>query len=100
MAESKQNKDLLDEQFMQPKSENLSDDFAPLKIYLLKRIFSVGYDEFDGKVIIASSAKAARKIANMRYGNEGPIWENANQVLCKEIIPDMPMVVLASFKAG
>ena len=76
------------------------EDFAPYKIYLLKRIFSVGYDEYSGKVVIASSAKAARKIANLKYGEEGPLWDDSNQVMCKEITLTMPLVVLESFKAG
>ena len=77
-----------------------SEDFKPYKIYLLKRIFGVGYDEFDGKVIIASSAKAARKIANIKYGDEGPLWTDANQVLCREIPLTKSLVVLESFRAG
>ena len=83
----------------QMKSE-MPDDFAPYKIYLLKRIFGVGYDEYDGKVIIASSAKAARKIANLKYGCEGPIWNDSSQVLCREITLTLPLVVLESFRAG
>lgn len=75
-------------------------NFKPYKIYLLKRIFVPGYDEYDGKVIIASSAKAARKIANLKHANEGPIWTDAKQVLCREITLTMPMIVLDSFKAG
>jgi len=89
----------------EPKSQNESSEttipaFEPYKIYLLKRIFVAGYDEYDGKVIIASSAKAARKIANLKTGDEGKIWGNVNLVLCKEINLDEPLVVLESFKAG
>ena len=75
-------------------------DFKPYKIYLLKRIFAFDDNEYDGKVIVASSAKAARKIANLRYGGEGPIWTDAKQVLCREITLTMPLVVLESFNAG
>ncbi len=83
------------------KSNNdMPEDFAPYKIYLLKRIFAPGYDEYDGKVIIASSAKAARKIANLKYGDEGAIWVDVNQVLCREIPLTMPLIVLESFNAG
>ena len=74
--------------------------FEPFKIYLLKRIFVAGYDEFDGKVIIASSSKSARKLANLKVGDEGKIWTNSNLVLCKEISLDESLVVLESFKAG
>lgn len=72
----------------------------PFKIYLLKRIFVAGPDEFDGKVIIASSAKAARKIANLKTGDEGKIWTDSNLVMCKEINLNDTLVVLESFKAG
>jgi len=100
MDQSKQNNGLTDEQFMHPKSVSFPEDFTLMKIYLLKRIFSVGWDEYDGKVIIASSAKAARKIANLRVGEEGQIWDNPKLVLCQEIDLTMPMVVLTSFKNG
>ena len=75
-------------------------EVKPYKIYLLKRIFAPGYDEYDGKVIIASSAKAARKIANLRPADEGKIWTDTKQVLCREITLTMPLVVLESFNAG
>lgn len=70
------------------------------KIYLLKRIFSVGYGEYEGKVIVASSAKVARKMANLEYGDEGPIWTDSSQVMCREIVLTIPMIVIESFKAG
>jgi len=115
MDQSKLNNGFDDEQFKQPKKDYIDENLicvsalhdsgpynglAPYKIYLLKRIFSVGYDEYDGKVVIASNAKAARKMANLKFGEEGPIWADANLVLCKEIIFDGPMVVLESFRAG
>lgn len=76
------------------------DDFEPYKVYLLKRIFAVGYDEYIGKVIIASSAKAARKMANLKYGDEGAIWTDPKQVLCLEITLTSPLIVLEAFNAG
>lgn len=80
--------------------DQIPENIKPYKIYLLKRIFAVNYDEYDGKIIIASSAKAARKLANLKYGDEGPIWIDRNQVMCKEVGLNMSMVVLESFKAG
>lgn len=74
--------------------------FEPFKIYLLKRIFVAGYDEFRGKVIIASSAKAARKIANLKTGDEGKIWTDTNQVMCKEIMLTEAAIVLEDFNNG
>ena len=81
-------------------TDQKTEEFVPYKIYILKRIFAVDYDEYYGKVIIASSAKAARKLANLKYGDEGAIWCDSTQVLCKEIPLTKPMVVLESFKAG
>ena len=75
-------------------------DFVSYKVYLLTRIFVPGYDEYRGKVIVASSAKAARKIANLSIGDEGQIWTDANQVLCKEIPLTNPLIVLTDFNAG
>lgn len=74
--------------------------FATYKIYLLKRIFVAGYDEYKGKVIIASSAKAARALANLRTGDEGQIWNDSKKVLCKELPLVEPMIVLEDFNAG
>lgn len=87
-------------QIQSKSNEQTPEDFEAYKIYLLKRIFAAGYDEYDGKVIIASSAKAARKIANLKYGDEGEIWADSKQVLCQEISLTMPLVVLESFNAG
>lgn len=81
-------------------TEQKQEDFETYKIYLLKRIFVAGHDEYTGKVIIASSAKAARKIANLKYADEGPIWTDVNQVMCKELTLNKPLVVLESFNAG
>ena len=89
--QTKTNNESLDEQ---------SKELGSYKIYLLKRIFSVGYDEYEGKVIIASSAKAARKMANIKYADEGPIWTDSSQVICKEISLTMPLIVLEAFKRG
>lgn len=77
-----------------------AEDLKSNKIYMLKRIFSVGYDEYEGKVIVALSTKEARKMANLKHGDEGPIWTDSNQVMCKEITLNKAMVVLESFKAA
>jgi hypothetical protein len=98
--QSKSSNGLSNEQFVLPKAEQELETAGQCKIYLLKRIFSVGYDEFDGKVVIAPSAKAARKLANMRYGDEGPVWADPKKVFCQEIDLTVSLVVLESFKAG
>ena len=89
-----------DEQFVEPEALESLEPFESYKVYLLKRIFASGYDEYVGKVIVASSAKAARKLANLKYGGEGPIWTDSNQVLCREITLTMPLIVLEAFRAG
>jgi hypothetical protein len=81
-------------------SKEPPEDFESYKIYLLRRLLDVGYDEYEAKVIVASSAKAARAIANMRTGDEGPIWKDASKVSCIGIKPTEPMVVLTAFKNG
>jgi hypothetical protein len=70
------------------------------KIYLLKRIYSPNYGEFVAKVIVASSAKEARKMANTKTGDEGPSWTNSDQVICKEISTKKAQIVLEDFMAG
>ena len=75
-------------------------DFQEYKVYLLRRLLDVGLDEYEGKVIIASSAKAARNVANLKTGDEGKIWTDPSKVACIEIKTDEPSVVLTAFKAG
>lgn len=70
------------------------------KIFLLKRVFAAGYDEYIGKVVIAPDAKAARYLANIKYGEEGPIWINTSLVSCTEIKLDKSLIVLESLNAG
>lgn len=94
MDSLKPNNGLSDDQFKQP------DVKETYKIYILKRIFSVDYDEYSGKVIIASSPKAARALANLRVGDEGKIWTDPNLVMCKELSLNEPAIVLQAFKEG
>ncbi len=100
MDQSKSSNGLSNEQFVLPKAPQDVDNVGPCKIYLLKRIFSVGYDEYDGKVVIAPSAKVARRMANIRYGDEGAIWVDPKQVFCQEIDLTVPLIVLESFKGS
>ena len=39
-----------------------------MNIYLLNRSEACGYDEYDAKVIVATSKDEARKLANMKEG--------------------------------
>jgi len=71
-----------------------------MNIYLLNRSEACGYDEYDAKVIVATSKDEARKLANMKVGNEGRIWEDPSQVHCNIIDSESIGVVLESFNAG
>ena len=72
-----------------------------MKLWLLKRIGQISYDEYDGKVVRASDSDAARQIANMKVGDEGSIWTDENLVSCVEIDGDGdPDVLFESFNAG
>ncbi len=70
-----------------------------MKIWILKRD-DHGYDEYDGKVIVAKNAKRAREIANENTGDEGRIWTDAALVSCEEIKATEEGEVLGSFNAG
>jgi hypothetical protein len=70
-------------------------------IYLLRQIGMVGYDQYDAKIIRASSEYEARKIANETTGDEGQIWTDSTKVSCvlvKSI--GKPEAILESFCAG
>ena len=72
-----------------------------MKLWLLKRIGRISYDEYNGKVVRASDSDAARQIANMKVGDEGNIWTDDNLVSCVEIDGNGdPDVLLESFNAG
>ncbi len=71
-----------------------------MKIYILTRIAQFSYDEYDAKVVIAKNEMHARELANVKYGDEGGIWQDDNLVRCSEINKNREGVVLASFNAG
>jgi hypothetical protein len=75
-------------------------DNEKLCLFSLKQINKPGYDEYYAKVIIAENHGQARKLANIRTGDEGQIWEDITLVSCTEIPMDYPGIVLEAFKNG
>lgn len=71
-----------------------------LNIYLLYRLDSVGLDEYDAKVVIASTEWEARELANVKTADEGPIWNDPTKVVCANLDLHVARVVLESFRAG
>lgn len=71
------------------------------KLYLLKRINRLGYDEYDGFLISADSESEARSLC--KYADEGDIWGDSSEVSCKEVAPyteEPKGIVLERFNAG
>jgi len=64
-----------------------------MKIFLVKRTDSTGWDEYDSFVIVADSKEEAIKLAD---GEE----KNAKGWIAKEVIADALRIVLSSFNAG
>jgi len=71
-----------------------------MNVYLLYRIDSVGYDEYEAKVIIAFTESEARSLANVKTADEGPIWNDPTKVACANLDLTVARVVLEAFKAG
>jgi hypothetical protein len=71
-----------------------------MRIFLLKRVESVDWGEYAGKVIVAKSEVRAREIANLSVGDEGHIWDDPQKVSCVVVDKTVEGVVLEDFKAG
>ena len=73
-----------------------------MNIYLLEREDGVGYDEYDGFVIIERTEQNAREKANSQPGAEGQIWANETKVRCQKVgTSNLPAgVLLGSYNAG
>lgn len=70
-------------------------------IWKLTRKDSVGYDEYESKIVRAKSEKEARRIANKKVGDEGPLWEDPTYVSCERVLVHGPSKeLLGSFNAG
>jgi hypothetical protein len=71
-------------------------------IYKLTRTGNdVGYDEYDAKIVRAGREQEARRIANLRTGDEGAVWDNPDRVDCVavDLVGDSEEI-LGSFCAG
>jgi hypothetical protein len=70
-------------------------------IYLLKRADEIGWDEYEGKIVRASSEQEARDIANQKTGDEGQIWSNPERVTCEPCDAEGASgALLEAFRAG
>lgn len=70
-------------------------------IYLLSRPGHIDYDEYDSKVVRATSEREARALANAQVGDEGNIWEDSSEVNCEVVDPEgQPGVISSSFHVG
>jgi len=76
-----------------------------MNVYLVKRTGRVGYDEYDGVVVVAESEANAIELAYEyspldevnRYGS---FTQDGSNVTVHPVQPDERRVVLASFNAG
>jgi len=71
-----------------------------MNVYLLYRLDYIGFDEYEAKVIIARTEGEARTLANAKYADEGPIWNDPTKVVCTNLDLHVARVVLESFRAG
>ncbi len=74
-----------------------------MKLFLLKRLDDVQYDEYRNCVVRASSHKTARKIAFKNLCGDEPneLWLNHKKTSCKEIKQTgLPEIILTDYHAG
>lgn len=73
-----------------------------MKLYLLKRIGHVRYDENAGFVIRAETEQRARTLASMESADEGAeCWLNPEKSTCSEIeVEGSEEIIITDFNAG
>ena len=76
-----------------------------MKLWLIRRMEHVGYDEYDAKVIAAHSEEGVRGLAAINTGDEGKdAWLNSGRSMITEVglarDPEHEQVILESFNAG
>lgn len=75
-----------------------------MKLYLLRRMDSVGYDEYIGFVVSADNETEAREIASEQFADEGKDkWHSQLDVSATLIALNSTQpkgIVLESFNAG
>jgi hypothetical protein len=73
-----------------------------MKLFLLKRLGPVGWDEVRGVVIRATSSIIARRLAAASRGDEGSEpWMDPEQTMCKVLDNEgAPGIILQDFNQG
>jgi hypothetical protein len=72
-----------------------------MNFYLLKLKHNNDYDTVQAQIVRANDENEARRLANRNVGDEGPVWENPDEVSCKVLdLNGPPEVVLTDYKAG
>ena len=74
-----------------------------MKIFLLRRIDQVGYDEYDALVVVAGTEDEAREMVNNTAGGYrySADWTDRTNVECMVInSKTKPGIILDSFNAG
>ena len=75
-----------------------------MNIYLLSLKKPFGCDIYSGLVIAAETELQARQMANKNHADEGPIWDDVDEVSCEKIgVADnlaVETIFLSSFHAG
>ena len=72
-----------------------------MRLYILKRIYEVDWDENNAKIVRAINPNRARTLANLNVGDEGYIWGDPAKVTCKPIrVTGKEGVVITDFKNG
>jgi len=74
-----------------------------MRIYLIRRTDTVGYDEYDAHVVYARNPKEVREMAKTkagRYGEDSEVWDTAKVTLVGAAPRRKPSIILSSFNAG
>ncbi len=72
-----------------------------MKLYLLTRLHTVGWDEVVSLVIRAENEEQATQIANTNTGNEGEIWDDPLQVSCEVLENEGDVgIIIDDYKAS
>ncbi len=74
-----------------------------MKLFFLTRKIEseIDYDENESFVIRAVNSKAARILANLTPGDEGPIWTDANKTDCVPLTnKGKECVIVRNYNAG
>ena len=70
-----------------------------MKVYILEQL-NPGWDQYEDKLVVAKTEKRARKLANISYGDEGPIWDDKTQVKCSIVNLEWEYVFYGAYKGS